>query len=54
MLFRSTEHPNCGRQKGYVRAFIESKLLSEHLKSCINLPAEIDQDRRRRDSILVP
>uniref|UniRef100_A0A0D9YL05 START domain-containing protein n=1 Tax=Oryza glumipatula TaxID=40148 RepID=A0A0D9YL05_9ORYZ len=24
VLFRSTEHPNCGRQKGYVRAFIES------------------------------
>ncbi|CAL5061195.1 unnamed protein product [Urochloa decumbens] len=24
VLFRSTEHPNCGRQRGYVRAFIES------------------------------
>ncbi|KAL6657427.1 hypothetical protein ACP70R_005207 [Stipagrostis hirtigluma subsp. patula] len=24
VLFRSTEHPNCGRQRGFVRAFIES------------------------------
>ncbi|KAF8670391.1 hypothetical protein HU200_050694 [Digitaria exilis] len=24
VLFRSTEHPNCSRQRGYVRAFIES------------------------------
>uniref|UniRef100_N1QWQ4 START domain-containing protein n=1 Tax=Aegilops tauschii TaxID=37682 RepID=N1QWQ4_AEGTA len=24
VLFRSVEHPNCGRQRGYVRAFIES------------------------------
>ncbi|KAE8777823.1 protein ENHANCED DISEASE RESISTANCE 2-like [Hordeum vulgare] len=24
VLFRSIEHPNCGRQRGYVRAFIES------------------------------
>ncbi|VAI52452.1 protein ENHANCED DISEASE RESISTANCE 2 isoform X2 [Triticum aestivum] len=24
VLFRSVDHPNCGRQRGYVRAFIES------------------------------
>ncbi|KAG2655327.1 hypothetical protein PVAP13_1KG004100 [Panicum virgatum] len=24
VLFRSVEHPNCGRQRGFVRAFIES------------------------------
>lgn len=28
VLFRSREHENCGPQPGYVRAHIESKLLS--------------------------
>ncbi|PWZ20966.1 Protein ENHANCED DISEASE RESISTANCE 2-like [Zea mays] len=32
VLFRSIEHPNCGRQRGFVRAFIESNFLSAHIK----------------------
>lgn len=31
VLFRSREHENCGPQPGYVRAHIESKLISSLL-----------------------